>query len=73
VDLFALLIDQNLRAALQVVELAKSATSEVVELNGSRVISLEPVGACALALAARIAKRMGEFFELRAWRQTFAL
>lgn len=64
-ELPALLIDKNVRAALQIVNAARAATTAVVDFDASGVVAIEPVAACALAVAARAAKVAGRQLRIR--------
>jgi hypothetical protein len=58
-ELAPLLIDDNLRASLGVVNFAKSASPGMIELDGRGVVTIQPVGLCMLGVAAKIASHKG--------------
>lgn len=60
-----LMIDDNLLPLLQVVEHVRRQTGGVIELDGSLVVSLGPVAACLIAVAARAARRAGRILRVR--------
>lgn len=59
-----LLIDDNLRATLQVVDHVKRQESRVTELDASQVVSLHPTAACLIAIAARSARDTGRVLRI---------
>jgi ABC-type transporter Mla MlaB component len=67
VKLPSLLLDANPRAILQVQSHVREVTATTVELDGSEVMAIEPVGACLLANAAHTAHRAGKALAINRW------
>jgi hypothetical protein len=71
VKLPALLIDANLRAALQIPSRVTEASTRSVSLNANAVTAIQPVGACLLASAAHVARVGGKELVVDQWSSQF--
>jgi signal transduction histidine kinase len=63
-ELPALLLDDNLRPALEFVSHVKGSLSQCIILDATQVLTIEPVAACLLAVAAKSAAQAGKVIQI---------
>jgi ABC-type transporter Mla MlaB component len=65
VDLPPLLLDGNLQALMGVLAFVRDAPDQIVELDATKVVAIEPTAACLLAASARGAEVRGRAIVIR--------